>query len=140
MRFVIVTLLVFCVAGGPTAATAAEGPPVIHEPFTKLGCPAHPVSTVELEGCAEKALLASNRQVDAAASRIFRLVRSDAARKSFARGEQLWLQYRRVSCSAESSKYVGGTGGPLLYLDCEIRRNKTHLTDLLQMERTLRRS
>jgi uncharacterized protein YecT (DUF1311 family) len=139
MRLMIVTLVVLGVATGPTVAAAAGGPPVIHEPFTKLGCPAHPVSTVELEGCAEKTLLASNRQVDAAASRIFRLLRSTAARSSFARGEQAWLQYRRASCSAEASKYAGGTAEPLLYLQCETRRNKAHLTDLVQMERTLRR-
>src|SRR5581483_8597862 len=50
---------------------AALKPPVIHESFTPLPCPKHASSTLALEGCAEKAILAGDRKIDAKAHAIF---------------------------------------------------------------------
>jgi uncharacterized protein YecT (DUF1311 family) len=128
------------VTGGAASAQAAETlrPPVIHEPFTLLPCPAHPHSTIALEGCAEHALLRSDHAIDARAKTIFGLLRTRSARVSFVQGEQAWLRYRRASCSAEASLYAGGTAEPVLFGSCELYRNRTHLGELAELERTLR--
>jgi uncharacterized protein YecT (DUF1311 family) len=119
-------------------AAAASAPPVIREPFTLLPCPAHPRSTIELEGCREHALVASDRRVDARAAAIFRLLPTAAPRAAFVRGERAWLGYRRASCSAQASVYAGGSLEPLAFLHCEAARNATHLLDLAQLENAVR--
>jgi|SRR5215211_4746730 len=119
------------------AAAAVLGPPVIREPWTPLPCPAHPTSTIEMEGCLERAIMRSDRRIDESAARIFRLLRQESARVAFVQGEQAWLRYRRRSCSAEASVYRGGTAEPVAFLSCEKRRNVQHIADLAAMERTL---
>lgn len=119
------------------AAAAAPPPPVIHEPFTPLPCPKHPVSTLDLEGCAERALLKSDRAIDARVRRIYAKL-SAAGRADFVHGEQAWLRYRRASCSAETSVFAGGTIQPVAFARCETRRNTTHLAELAALERALR--
>jgi uncharacterized protein YecT (DUF1311 family) len=94
-----------------------------------LPCPKNPVSTVDQEGCAERALLRSDAKVDAVAARIWTALPA-AGRSSFARGERAWLAYRAASCEAETAKYAGGTLQPVAYLGCELSRNAAHLTDL----------
>jgi uncharacterized protein YecT (DUF1311 family) len=138
MRFASIAALLVTVAAVSAAAARAAAPPVIHEPFTPRPCPAHAVTTVELTACAEQGVLKSDRAIDARARRIFGLLRSQAARASFVRGEQAWLRYRRASCSAESSGYAGGSGQPLVFATCERHRNATHLGDLADSERALR--
>ena len=121
-----------------TSANAASGPPVIHEPFTPPPCPAHPVSTLDLEGCAGRAVLKSDRSINVRARKVFRLLRPSAARTTFVQSERSWLAYRRASCSAQASVYTGGSAEPVAFLQCEVNRNKRHLTDLAEMERWLR--
>ena len=120
-----------------SVSAGAAGPPVIRESFTVLPCPAHSVSTLDLEGCAEKALLGSDRAINARAKKIFGLLRSSVARGAFIRGEQSWLDYRRSSCAAESSKYAGGSLEPVAFGHCEQSRNGAHLAELGEMEHTL---
>jgi uncharacterized protein YecT (DUF1311 family) len=111
---------------------------VIHEPFTLLSCPAHPRTTLDLEGCAEKALLKSDQAIDARVKTIWTLAPIEG-RAAFARGETSWLAYRRSNCTGQASKYSGGSEQPVAYLECEIARNRGHLADLDQMVATLRR-
>jgi uncharacterized protein YecT (DUF1311 family) len=127
-----------CCASTALAGGAAAGPPVIHEPFTVLPCPAHPKTTLDLEGCAEKAILKSDKAIDARVKSIWGVLVAGKARTSFAAGEKSWLAYRRSSCSAEASKYAGGTLEPVAFANCEVARNKTHLADLASMLVTLR--
>lgn len=123
-----------------TAGVAAPPPPTIHEPFAAsvLPCPRHPVATLDLEGCAEQRLLASDRAIDARVRTIYALLRSSGARADFVRGERAWLSYRRASCSAESSVEAGGSGRPVLFATCEVARNRTHLAELAQLLRVHR--
>jgi uncharacterized protein YecT (DUF1311 family) len=111
---------------------------VIGEPFTLLPCPAHPRSTVDLEGCQERALVASDRRIDARVAAILRVLPSAAPRAAFVRGEHAWLAYRRSSCSAQASVYAGGSLAPIAFVRCERARNTTHLVDLAQLEQALR--
>jgi uncharacterized protein YecT (DUF1311 family) len=112
-------------------------PPVIHEVFTQLPCPPHPVSTLEIEGCYEKAIVSTDRKIDAQAKVIFGLLQSQYARLTFVRGERFWLQYRQASCSAQASKYAGGTFAGLVAAACTLDRSKAHLRDLVAMRKEL---
>ena len=135
----VIAFAVLALAGAASAgASAALAPPVIHEPFTPLPCPMHPVSTLDIEGCQERALLRSDRTVDASARAVFYLLRSRSARTDFVRGERSWLAYRRSSCAAEASKYAGGTAEPVEFAACELTRNHVHLGELSALLRTLR--
>ena len=88
-------------------------------------------------GVAEKAILSSDRAINAQAKRIFGLLGSHAARVSFVEGEQSWLRYRSASCTAQVSNYAGGSIQPVVYADCIAARNKTHLADLAATRKTL---
>lgn len=111
-------------------------PPVIHETFTLLPCPSHPVSTLDYEGCLEHQIVRTDRQINTLANGIFyKLAASERA--GFVRGEHSWLAYRRANCAAEASKYSGGTAAPLLYASCTVARNKTHISDLTELKKTL---
>jgi uncharacterized protein YecT (DUF1311 family) len=113
-------------------------PPLIHETFTPpLPCPMSPQTTVALEGCAEEAILSTDRKINAQAKAIFRLLGSRDSRVTFAEGEESWLQYRDSSCRAEASSYAGGSGQPVIYGNCAVARNRTHLSDLTTLRSTL---
>jgi uncharacterized protein YecT (DUF1311 family) len=131
-------LLLVAFAIGVAPALGSSGPPIIREPWTPVPCPAHPTATTEIEGCLEQAVTRSDRQINARAATIFRLIARASDRAAFVEGEQLWLRYRRRSCSAAASVYRGGSAEPVAYLTCERSRNGRHLSDLIEMEHTLR--
>jgi uncharacterized protein YecT (DUF1311 family) len=131
----LVALLAATTVAIPTGGVPK--PPVIHEVFTQLPCPAHPVSTLEMEGCFEKTIVSTDRKIDAQAKAIFGLLRSRYARLTFIRGERSWLQYRQASCSAQASKYAGGTFAGVVAAACTVDRSKAHLRDLVAMRKEL---
>jgi len=94
------------------------------------------VSTLDLEGCSEQAIVRTDRKIDAQAKAIFTLLRPDA-RPTFVRGERAWLQYRQASCFAASSKYAGGTFSGVVAASCALARSKSHLSDLIDLRKTL---
>jgi len=119
------------------AAAALSGPPVIRETFTPLPCPAKQVSTLDMEGCAEKAILALDRRINDANAAIFKLLRP-VDRSTFVAGERAWLRYRRASCLTAASKYAGGTLAGLVDANCVAARNRTHLREQQALLRDLR--
>lgn len=120
-----------------TVATVARlKPPVIHETFTQLPCPAHPRTTLAMEGCIEKAILRSDERIDGQAKSIFGVL-LPAAREQFVQSEGIWLRYRRAFCLTEASRYAGGTFHPLAFATCVAARNRTHLSDLAELKRVL---
>jgi uncharacterized protein YecT (DUF1311 family) len=135
VRIGVVVALCLLAAG---VAQAALSPPVIREPWTRQRCPAHPQSTVEIESCLERSVLASDQRINAHVAIIFRLIATSADRTTFVQGERAWLRYRRSSCRATASKFRGGSAEPIAYLDCEKSRNARHLADLADSERVLR--
>jgi uncharacterized protein YecT (DUF1311 family) len=118
-------------------SAAAIAPPVIHEPFTALPCPLHPDTTIDVIGCQEHRVLRTDRMIDGQVRAIFRRLRTDDARSTFAAGERRWLQYRRQSCSAEASHLAGGSAHSVALLSCDLRRNTSHLADLATMRKAL---
>lgn len=111
---------------------AAPTPPVIREAFTPLTCPKHAISTVAMEGCTEKAILASDQRINSLVRTIFySLERS--SRAAFVEGEQSWLRYRHSSCVTAASLYAGGSIQPVFFGECLASLNATHLRDLGQL-------
>jgi uncharacterized protein YecT (DUF1311 family) len=111
-------------------------PPVIHEVFTPLPCPQHPSTTLDYEGCSEQQILATDRKIDAKARAIFFKL-APRERAGFVRSEHEWLAYRRDTCAAEASKYAGGTLAAVVDAACQAARNKTHLTDMTDLLKSL---
>src|SRR5689334_14368242 len=88
-----------------TSAVAVAGPPVITEPFTLLPCPAKPTTTLDLEGCAERRIVATDKAIDARVRTIFALLRSRRSSRAvanFVRGERAWLTSRRAVCTSRA--------------------------------------
>ena len=81
-------LLVFSAPAGarPGGRAHAHGaklsPPTIHEPFTPLPCNGAPAqrTTLQMEGCAEQQILASDQQIDSLNRAIFGKLFDAAAR------------------------------------------------------------
>ena len=69
---------------------------------------------------------------------IFGLLRLRSARAAFVSSERSWLSYRRSSCVAQASFYEGGSAQPIAAASCTIARNRTHLSDLAELLRTLK--
>lgn len=134
---IVLALAVSGAALSTPLASAASGPPVIKEPFTPLPCPAHPKTTLQQEGCAEKAVLKSDAAINSRAKKIYYKLKAGSPRTWFVNGEKAWLTYRRASCKAQASKYAGGSLQPVMYLRCEANRNKTHLGDLAELLRAV---
>ena len=113
-------------------------PPVLRETFTLLPCPRHAVTTLDLEGCAEHAIVRTDATINGIARRIFGLLATADGKRAFVRSEARWLDFRRDSCAAEASKYAGGTLAPLLDAQCQADRSRTHVRDLTSLLRTLK--
>jgi uncharacterized protein YecT (DUF1311 family) len=122
---------------GTSLAATALSPPVIHEVFTLLPCPAHPVSTLDLEGCAEQRIVRSDRQIDALARAIFERLHDDAARLRFIAAQSAWLAFRQADCASVSDRYEGGTQAAVVAADCTAQRSAERLSQLRSFLRAL---
>jgi uncharacterized protein YecT (DUF1311 family) len=117
----------------PLAVASAHtklSPPVIHEPFTLLPCPPHPVSTVDLEGCAEHRIVRIDHKIDLTARAIFTRPYDDAARLRFIAAGRAWLAYRQADCTSMSDQYEGGTLAAVVAATCTADRSTQRLRDL----------
>jgi uncharacterized protein YecT (DUF1311 family) len=125
-------LLAAAPAGAATARTAKLSPPVIHEPFTPLPCTGAPGhrTTLEMEGCVEQRILASDGKIDALNVAIFGRLFDAAARRRFIAGHNAWLTYRRAYCLSASDVFEGGTAAGVVYADCVAGVNSEHVKDL----------
>jgi uncharacterized protein YecT (DUF1311 family) len=118
-------------------APTSPKPPVVREAFTPLPCPKRPQTTLALEGCAESAILRTDRAINAQAKVIVSVLSSRNAREMFVSGEESWLNYRGTSCVAQTSRYAGGSGQPVVYGLCVASRNRTHLAELAALRNTI---
>jgi uncharacterized protein YecT (DUF1311 family) len=126
-----------CLALTGATANATLAPPVIHESFTPLPCPAHPQSTIDLEGCAEQHILRTDHQINLVAAVIFARLFDDAARRRFIAAQTAWLAYRRVDCESMSDQYEGGTLAGLVAATCTADRSAQRLKDLRAFKKRL---
>ena len=111
--------------------------PRIHEGFTVLPCPRRPSTTLDMEGCAEHKIVRTDAAIETRARAVFSLLNSKG-RRAFANAERSWLAYRRAACTAESSKYEGGSIEPVVFGLCVTKQNGRHLMELAALEHALR--
>lgn len=121
----------------PASALATRAPPVIHEPFTAQPCPAHPISTVDMEGCAEQRILRLDHGIDAVSRTIFARLHDDAARRRFLTASRAWLAYRRADCLSMSEQFEGGTLAAVLDARCTAAQSAQRLRELRALARVL---
>jgi uncharacterized protein YecT (DUF1311 family) len=128
-------------AGFATVALGTGGPtpPVIHERFTLLPCPASKPdkSQLELEGCAEHDIVRTDHKIDALAKTVFGLLPDTAARRQFVTAQRAWLAFRTADCLSVSDKYEGGTLAALVDATCTADRSTQHLKELRAFARLL---
>ena len=117
----------------PGQARAAKlAPPVIHESFTPLPCQGAPGhrTTLEMEGCAERQILSSDKRIDALNQSIFGKLFDAAAQRRFIAGHNAWLAYRRAYCLSASDVFEGGTEAGVVYTTCAASLNSQHVKSL----------
>ena len=118
----------------PASAGAASSPsaPVIHEDFTVLACPSKPSTTVQIEGCAEHKVIATDKTIDALNVKIFSRL-SKAGRADYIKTNTNWVNYRDAACTTESSIYSGGSIQPVAYANCLVAIDGSHVSELKAM-------
>jgi len=127
-----VALLAWAPASAAPAHAAKLSPPVVHEPFTPLPCSGAPGhrSTLQMEGCAEQQILASDKKIDALNQEIFGKLFDAAARRRFIAGYNAWFAYRRAYCLSASDVFEGGTEAAVVDADCTAAVNSQHVKNL----------
>jgi uncharacterized protein YecT (DUF1311 family) len=127
-----VALVAWAPASAAPAHTAKLSPPVIHESFTPLPCSGAPGhrSTLQMEGCAEEQILASDKKIDALNQEIFGKLFDAAARRRFIAGHNAWFAYRRAYCLSASDVFEGGTEAAVVDADCTASVNSQHVMNL----------
>jgi uncharacterized protein YecT (DUF1311 family) len=126
---------------GGVGAAAKPMAPVIHEAFTVLPCPdpKNPDTTLEMQGCAQREIVASDAKIDAVAKTIFGRLRGDAQRRRFVKAQRAWFTFRNADCASVSDKYAGGSLAGVTLLQCDAERNVQHLKEIRAFDRLLRR-
>ncbi|HUA02913.1 MAG TPA: lysozyme inhibitor LprI family protein [Solirubrobacteraceae bacterium] len=132
----LAAITVLLVSSAPAGAASAHGaklaPPVIHESFAPLPCTGAPGqrTTLQMEGCAEQQILASDKQIDSLNRSIFGKLFDNAARRRFIAGHNAWLTYRHTYCLSASDVFEGGTEAGVVFADCVAAVNTQHVKDL----------
>jgi uncharacterized protein YecT (DUF1311 family) len=132
---VAATALIPALAAAPAGA-ATPRPPVVRETFTALPCggaPAHR-STIQMEGCAERQILARDRTINRLNASVFASLSTISAKRVFIASNTHWLRYRNAFCTTAASRFAGGTEQPVVVAQCIARLDAGHIADL----RTLR--
>jgi uncharacterized protein YecT (DUF1311 family) len=115
------TSLTFGVAN--VASASALKLPVIKENFHVLPC--NEKTTLGMEGCAEKQLVAADHQINLQVALLVTSMSTNAQKAMFIKAETLWFTYRRADCQSVSATYEGGSLAPVEYALCEVRDDKS---------------
>jgi uncharacterized protein YecT (DUF1311 family) len=113
-----------------TAKAAKLSPPVIREKFTLLPCPKHPKTTLDMEGCAEHAIVRADASINHAARTIFAGLQDDPARQRFIDAQTAWQAFRDADCASESDLFEGGTLASVVAANCSSDRTAERLKEL----------
>lgn len=122
------------VGAGCGASAAAPGPPTLPitaAPSSVAGfpCPAHPVSTVDMEACAGRALLNLDARFNARAAALWSIL-DTSGRRALLKAQSAWLTYRTQACTVQSRAFLGGTAAPVAFGACEIDITRTQLAEV----------
>jgi uncharacterized protein YecT (DUF1311 family) len=128
LSFLALSFLAPVSAGAASSASA----PVIHEDFTLLACPSNPRTTLQIEGCAEHRVVATDKTIDALNVKIFSRL-SKAGRGDYIKTNTNWVNYRDAACTTEASIYSGGSVQPVAYANCLVSIDGSHVPELKAM-------
>lgn len=126
------TLALCAVAPPAQSAAATAAAPVIDEKFTPLPCPSKPRTTLQLEGCAEQKVLATDRTIDLLNAKAFAKL-GKAGRAALIASNTDWVSYRDAACTAQASIYGGGSVQPVAYANCLVAIGGSHVRELKAM-------
>ena len=102
-------------------------------------CPKHPLSTIDMESCSARHLLALNVRVNKRMKVVWSYLLSATARRYFVKAEREWSAYVNNECTSTSGTwpdsldphmYEGGSSAPLNYASCEEELTVAYLREL----------
>jgi len=105
----------------------------------KFPCPKPQRTTIDMESCIERRILALNARVDKLLQRTWAIERRyPIARRYFARAQRDWVRWVRGECTSDSQAwvdpethgYAGGSEAPVLYGYCQANLTARRLRDL----------
>jgi uncharacterized protein YecT (DUF1311 family) len=99
------------------AGASPSAPPVVTETFGSSPMSCDPNTTVGMEGCGERKVLADDKQLNADIRVIWARL-DPSGQRDFAKAQAAWLTYLRADCSSQSDVYAGGTEQPVVYVYC----------------------
>jgi uncharacterized protein YecT (DUF1311 family) len=117
----------------PTTAPAGSA--------AQFPCPMHPSTTLAIETCSTRSVLALDRRIDKLMRTIWSRLGDRTGRADFAAAERAWQEYVKKECTSVSGAYadassphayVGGTSAAVNYPLCELRLGESHLRELGQ--------
>jgi hypothetical protein len=147
-----------CFGGGNTAsvATTGVGPPRLKPPLlpttagpksvARFRCPKRPISSVDLQSCAARRVLALNAKINERSKVIWSRLGGDTGRRYFMKSERAWRAYVVKQCTSRSRAwidpahphtYVGGTAAPVVFAACQEELTLSHLREATETERAL---
>ena len=115
-------------AGSAALAATKLAPPVITEHFTTLPCNKN--TTIGMEGCAERLLLAADHRLNDQVVIVFGLFHSKGQKATFVAAETSWFTYRGTDCQSYAAIFEGGSIAPVAYANCEVQVDKSRSQDL----------
>ena len=133
----VVLVLTFTVFFSTDFSGVASGAPkhVITAPVvsegksTKLPCTRQDQSTIGMIGCIEKHAREGDRRINVEVAVIFSFL-DTAEKKSFAKAEKAWLDYRNSDCESVASLFLGGTIAPVEYGSCVVNDDQQYSSHL----------
>ena len=117
----------------PTSAPPDSG--------VRFPCPKHPGTTIDLESCSGRRILALNARINVRIKLIWSRLGNATGRRYFVKAERAWQIYVENECRSRSrawinpaipSQYVGGTEAPVLAGICEEELTAAHLHELAE--------
>lgn len=139
-------LMTSCASTSPSVEKRTRAPrlsaPVINERMPRGVCPSSrkQQQTTRYEIiCKGNAIRRGNIEINVIARRIFSIMPDREIKEQFVQAERAWIRYRRSSCRVEADIYQGGSEQPVMYEDCVVRRNRTHISELKPFMKYLER-
>lgn len=145
------TLLVLAGCGEKPARKAQRNKPIAPITFAtsfpmrsvwRAPCPAHPVTSFDVQDCELRALHAVHRQLNFTIASLWRTLDSPLGRTKFRASEAAWRSYAKLSCdvrakvwpaSGQSPSYAGGSETPAVFVTCEVDLSRAYLGHLRRM-------
>jgi len=102
-------------------------------------CPGPQRTTIDMESCLERRILALNARVDTLLRKTWANAHDPLARRYVARAQRSWVAWVKAECTSNSGAwvdpasghfYVGGSEAPVLYGYCQANLTASRLREL----------